>query len=569
MAESTKNMTVGAGSASASVTATVTDQMPDVPCPTTPGYTYTGMRYVPVFADPPEWSSANSYEALEIVTHEGSSYTSKTFVPVGIDISDPQYWVLTGNYNAQVEQYRQEVAKLSNTVDMVTSEYVKAYDTVADMKADTSIEAGMLVKTVEYAAGQGGGAFYLVGTTGTANGMDIIATGNGLICTLQGDTVTPQMLGAKADGSADASAIIQRCFQISKQVVFDGVYGISSITIPTGFVMTAGSKFKCMSAVENAVTLDNGAQKYDYSARICCLTVDVANMAVTKAVRVGIVSQVTFFINVVNFNSYGVDTDYIGSGNEENLFNVYAMAMPNSNSTGVLAGNYDNTLGNVICIDCMTGVEVSSTTSIEQLHCWSYKRQNTVGTASLAYETGILNIGLLYNDTMQYAIKDLATQQKGDYDRTISIQSYVNNWNKTLYPTDTRVAHFGQAVDNCSVTILGAFTANAEFMKIPLYETGGTGIWIVNFNSYAVSTTNYVNDCDSTWIPANGTIGVAANAANLPTAIADKQQIVISNNDGRTQTQMIFGTDFNIYMRSKLLFSGETWKQWRKFTGTV
>lgn len=117
MAESTKSMTVGAGSASASVTATVTDQMPGVPCPTTPGYTYTGMRYVPVFADPAEWSSANSYEPLEIVIHKGNSYTSKTFVPVGIDISDPQYWALTGNYNAQVEQYRQEVLKLDGRVN--------------------------------------------------------------------------------------------------------------------------------------------------------------------------------------------------------------------------------------------------------------------------------------------------------------------------------------------------------------------------------------------------------------------------------------------------------------------
>ena len=125
MAESTKNMTVGAGSASASVTATVTDQMPGVPCPTSPGYEYTGMRYVPVFADPPEWSSANSYEPLEIVIHKGNSYTSKTFVPVGIDISDPQYWALTGNYNAQVEQYRQEVSQYSQEVSQYRQEVLK------------------------------------------------------------------------------------------------------------------------------------------------------------------------------------------------------------------------------------------------------------------------------------------------------------------------------------------------------------------------------------------------------------------------------------------------------------
>lgn len=132
MAESTKNMTVGAGSASASVTATVTDQMPGVPCPTSPGYEYTGMRYVPVFADPPEWSSANSYEPLEIVIHQGNSYTSKTFVPVGIDISDPQYWALTGNYNAQVEQYRQEVTQYSKEVSKYRQEVLKLDGRVND-----------------------------------------------------------------------------------------------------------------------------------------------------------------------------------------------------------------------------------------------------------------------------------------------------------------------------------------------------------------------------------------------------------------------------------------------------
>lgn len=132
MAESTKNMTVGAGSASASVTATVTDRMPGVPCPTSPGYEYIGMRYVPVFADPPEWSSANSYEPLEIVIHQGNSYTSKTFVPVGIDISDPQYWALTGNYNAQVEQYRQEVSQYSQEVSQYRQEVLELDGKVND-----------------------------------------------------------------------------------------------------------------------------------------------------------------------------------------------------------------------------------------------------------------------------------------------------------------------------------------------------------------------------------------------------------------------------------------------------
>ena len=141
MAESTKNMTVGAGSASASVTATVTDQMPAVPCPTSPGYEYTGMRYVPVFADPPEWSSANSYEPLEIVIHKGNSYTSKSFVPVGIDISNSAYWALTGNYNAQVEQYRQEVMAFDGRI-------TKNANDIAAVKTDVD-NLGSRVGTLE------------------------------------------------------------------------------------------------------------------------------------------------------------------------------------------------------------------------------------------------------------------------------------------------------------------------------------------------------------------------------------------------------------------------------------
>ena len=70
---------------------------------------YIGARYVPIFADPIEWDNTRTYEPLTIVTRNGASYTSKQAVPVGIDITNDDYWVATGNYNAQVEAYRQEV----------------------------------------------------------------------------------------------------------------------------------------------------------------------------------------------------------------------------------------------------------------------------------------------------------------------------------------------------------------------------------------------------------------------------------------------------------------------------
>lgn len=78
---------------------------------------YIGSRYVPLFADPIEWSSNNTYEPLTIVLHEGNSYTSKQAVPKDIDIANEYYWAETGNYNAQIEQYRRETIAAKAAAD--------------------------------------------------------------------------------------------------------------------------------------------------------------------------------------------------------------------------------------------------------------------------------------------------------------------------------------------------------------------------------------------------------------------------------------------------------------------
>ena len=80
---------------------------------------YIGARYVPMLADPLEWSSANAYEPLTIVTYQGDSYTSRQMVPVGVPITNETFWVCTGNYNAQIEVYRQEVARIAGQLEAI------------------------------------------------------------------------------------------------------------------------------------------------------------------------------------------------------------------------------------------------------------------------------------------------------------------------------------------------------------------------------------------------------------------------------------------------------------------
>lgn len=79
---------------------------------------YVGARYVPKIIG--EWDKNIAYEALSIVTYKGNSFTSKIPVPAKVDIGDETYWVNTGNYNVQIEEYRKEALEanqLANTTN--------------------------------------------------------------------------------------------------------------------------------------------------------------------------------------------------------------------------------------------------------------------------------------------------------------------------------------------------------------------------------------------------------------------------------------------------------------------
>lgn len=86
------------------------------PLPEKPAYnTYVGARYVPIYDG--GWSSRKNYEPLVVVQYHGNSYTSKTYVPAGVNPTNENYWAQSGNYNAQVEEYRQEVRELTTLVN--------------------------------------------------------------------------------------------------------------------------------------------------------------------------------------------------------------------------------------------------------------------------------------------------------------------------------------------------------------------------------------------------------------------------------------------------------------------
>lgn len=109
---------------------------------------YVGARYVPKFADPIEWDTERGYESLTIVTYKGESYTSKCSVPPGIDIKNARYWALTGAYNAQVEEYKNQVKDLSEQVTGFASDNKEFRDKITQYDKDNAEMKNTVASTV-------------------------------------------------------------------------------------------------------------------------------------------------------------------------------------------------------------------------------------------------------------------------------------------------------------------------------------------------------------------------------------------------------------------------------------
>lgn len=166
---------------------------------------YIGARYVPVFGRQGEesvaWDNNKDYEPLTIVLHNGSSYTSRQYVPVGIDIANETYWAQTGNYNAQIEGLQEEIA-----------DKPFVFDTVALMQACTILAAGDICHTNGFhSSGDGGAAWYVISSSTDVEtlGMDVIGIPSNEHPTLYANLVvtesyvTPEMFGAYGDGTHD------------------------------------------------------------------------------------------------------------------------------------------------------------------------------------------------------------------------------------------------------------------------------------------------------------------------------------------------------------------------------
>ncbi len=204
---------------------------------------YIGARYVPIFGrkgeSSIEWDNTGTYEPLSIVLYQGNSFTSRQYVPVGVEITNQEFWAQTGNYNAQVEQYRRDVAAVAEMVDEIKS--VLPY---ADFDATNTVKAYV-------DSGIAGIRDYFTGIIGDyfSNELTISQYANTVNTILDGFTPTltvksyvddktngiyaeqcVDFYGADPTGVSDSSAAIEACINANKgkSIYFNaGTYLIS------------------------------------------------------------------------------------------------------------------------------------------------------------------------------------------------------------------------------------------------------------------------------------------------------------------------------------------------------
>lgn len=136
---------------------------------------YIGARYTPKFEG--EWKANKEYAALSVVYYNNKSYVSRKTVPAGTAVTETEFWIESADWNAQVEQYNQNVTQYKGQVDLYNKNvetYTKqvnkfyadtlhSYETRDEMIADTNIKLGDTLLTCgKDAIGDGGGSFYQV-----------------------------------------------------------------------------------------------------------------------------------------------------------------------------------------------------------------------------------------------------------------------------------------------------------------------------------------------------------------------------------------------------------------------
>lgn len=265
---------------------------------------YVGARYVPKIADPVEWQENTAYEALVIVTYNNSSYTSRKPVPVtvGIPPENTEYWALTGNYNAQIEEYRQLTEQAVQTANSAKETANQAQQTANETKESVdgfdaritknASDIATLTETTESQGteidGLSGRVDALEGEIGNAD----VDYANTYIVHKNSETyptINSAIEQAITDGVSlsNPKTILVYAGDYNEQIVINDVHGLSIVGVDKEGVVIHynGSYPDCVIHVQGDISFENVTIKLDNTTTYT-IHVDPSDTNVSGTVKI-------------------------------------------------------------------------------------------------------------------------------------------------------------------------------------------------------------------------------------------------------------------------------------------
>ena len=439
---------------------------------------YIGARYVPVIADPIEWDNTKVYEPLTIVSHEGNSYTSRQAVPVGIDIANTTFWALTGNYNAQIEQYRKEVESMREDVDKNTMDI--GDETTARENADAQLQTNI---TAEATARENA-------DTQLQNKIT-----NLHVISLE------DLGGKKGDSNFDNAALINEHFTADNAfdevlLIPEGEWYIQS-TVNFSYCEVIGSGVICCGdnftgtpyvtsdgknptpaviigfGLESSYTFDN-----DYSTFIKNKSWNLNIDCKLKAGVSGLVVHRTWscYVNafIRNAIAYGIFTGlYITESIIDANIGIFGQHDTEIvGNTGVASRSADYMLNNIVTMHYLTGIEFfTANTVLNYWHGYGYYDAASSGVGIKFSQVGNVTINTVFNDGCPRCF-DFTP---GNFRRIVSVVNYSETGR-----TDTNqlylISHFDASwnwltIDNLEIPFIQDDSVIKAFVCRYLAET--------------------------------------------------------------------------------------------------
>lgn len=383
---------------------------------------YIGARYVPLFMG--DWDNTETYEPLSVVTYQGNSYTSRQYVPTGIDIDNETYWAETGNYNAQIEQYRSDVQNLSNDVSDL-SELIKSKANVMTYGATPDTSELSWQNIINSCIENGNGVYF--------------PNGNWII---------------------DSALDLTNC---------NFVYGDSAILSFT----ESFSNFEISTDFDNRFFTMSGIKFDGNSVAQTCITFITGN--------VGSVNNCHFR----NFVDTCIDAQVLGLMIQNCTFidtTAYENTTDDFSMTGIKCKT-DNIIDNCKFLHCKYSIKMVSTTTVSNCYfygsCYNFKTNyGIVPNSSNGINGRIANSNIINCafDTIRYSLG--SCQRVRIKNCTFLWDNYITTGeNSIFYATHSNIAedvnvsscHFSSPPNDVSTTyVIKTFSANNDFLNINL-----------------------------------------------------------------------------------------------------